>query len=194
MKSTVAALLLLLAGCRESSTDDTSSRLSREPVSVRGWILDVKGAQRGETMEMEVARRASLFVQSSVWVEKTEHASGGIAENGAFVILDVPPQHAIIGFNAPGAETAQITLQDVPGNAEVILPDVILENGGATFLDPTKLAVRMPSGDVDKITPTGKYAVINGVRAPILNVPYSQMGDRRDYLVPPGYRPLATVR
>src|SRR6185295_9822362 len=115
-----------------------------EPVSVRGWILDVKGAQRGETMETEIARRTQLFQSSSVWVENAQYASGGIAENGAFIVLDVPPLNATLGFNAPGAESAQVLLKDVPGSADVFIPDLVLQNGGATVLDPKKIEVRLP--------------------------------------------------
>ncbi|HET8796989.1 MAG TPA: hypothetical protein VFO89_04845 [Thermoanaerobaculia bacterium] len=192
MRRTIAVLFLSLAAC--GGSESPLSELSRSPVSARGWILDVKGAQRGETMEMELARRSQLFVSSSVWVEETQYASGGIAENGAFVVLDVPPQKATIGFNAPGAETAKIVLQDVPGNADVFLPDVILENGGATFLDPSKVIVRIASTKVDKPTPTGRYATIAGIRAPIIETPIGQMNDRRDYPSPPGFRPVATVK
>jgi hypothetical protein len=195
MKRTLAITLLLLAACGGADSNEKSVfELTNDPVSVRGWILDVRGAKRGETMEMEVARRAQLFASSSVWVEKSQYASGGIAENGAFVVLDVPAQTSTIGFNAPGAETAQIRMQNVPGNAEVWLPDVILENGGAKFLDPSNVVVRMASSDVDKVTPTGKFATINGVKVPIVNAPYKQMQDRREYPTPPGFRPIATVK
>jgi hypothetical protein len=193
MKRTLALAFLLLAACG-GKKDPSVFELTDDPVSVRGWILDVKGAQRGETMEMEVARRAQLFASASMWVEKSQYASGGIAENGAFIILDVPAKIATIGFNAPGAETAQIVMKDIPGNADVFLPDVILQNGGATFLDPSKLVIRMATNDVEKPTPTGKFATINGVKVPIVNTPYSQMMDRREYPNPPGYRPVATVK
>ncbi len=194
MKRTLAITLLFLAACSCGKKASSNHELSSDPVSVRGWILDVKGAQRAETIEMEIARRTQLFASSSVWVEKSQYASGGIAENGAFIVLDVPPQAAILGFNAPGAEAAQITLRNVPGNADVFLPDVILENGGAKFLDPSKLVVRMPSNEVDKPTPTGQFAIIAGVKVPIVDTPYSQLMDRREYPTPPGVRPVATVK
>ncbi len=164
-----------------------------EPVSVRGWILDVKGAKRAETMEMEIARRSQLFLSSSVWVEKVDYASGGIAENGAFVVLDVPPQSSTIGFNAPGAETAKVVLQNIPGNADVYIPDLVLQEGGATVLDPKKIVVRI-TGDVSKPTRTGKTAMVAGYTVPVVEVPITQMYDRRDYPQVPGFRPVATVK
>jgi hypothetical protein len=193
LRRTFCVALLLLAACGGEKSDDSVFSLSRDPISVRGWILDVKGAQRGETMEIEVARRTALFQATSVWVENVQYASGGIAENGAFIVLDVPPQQATLGFNAPGAETARIELKNVPATADVLIPDVILQNGGATVLDPSKIVVRV-AADVEKVTPLGKTASVAGYEVPVVQVPLSTMADRRDYPKPPGYRPLATVR
>ena len=190
-----AVLLALVAlfACKGGESSGGNFRPPSEPVSVRGWILDVKGAQRGETMEMEVARRSQLFMASSVWVENSDFASGGIAENGAFVILDVPPNNPVIGFNAPGAETAKVVMQNIPPLADVFIPDLILENGGATVYDPKKIVVRLLA-DVDKPRPTGKTAIVAGYTVPVIEVPGSQMNDRRDYPRVPGFRPLATVK
>jgi hypothetical protein len=194
MRRTLFVLALFaLASCGGGEKSDSVYDLSKEPVSVRGWILDVKGAQRGETMETEIARRTQLFQSSSVWVENAQYASGGIAENGAFIVLDVPPSNAILGFNAPGAESAQVLLKDVPGSADVFIPDLILQNGGATVLDPKKIEVRLPAS-VDKPRPTGKTATVAGYTVPIVETPLAQMNNRRDYPQPPGYRPVATVR
>ena len=181
--------LLALAACSK----DDEFKMSSDPISVRGWILDVKGAQRGETVEIELARRSQLFLSSSVWVENVDYASGGIAENGGFVVLDVPAPNATLGWNAPGAETAKVVLQNIPGNADVLIPDLILQPGGATVLDPKKIVVRV-SGDASKPTPTGKTAIVAGYTVPVIEVPITQMYDRRDYPQVPGIRPVATVK
>lgn len=181
-------ILPLAAGCRSESDD---FRISSDPVSVRGWILDVKGAKKGETIEMELARRSSLFLSSSVWVEDVQTASGGIQENGAFVVLDVPPKKAILGFNAPGAESAQVTLENVPGTADVIIPNLILENGGAKVLDPSKIVVRVAGSERKQ---TDVIAKVAGYDVRVIEVPINEMMDRRDYPSVPGYRPVATVR
>lgn len=184
-------MLLVIAACKQG--EGGSFRPPSDPISVRGWILDVKGAQRAETIEQELARRSQLFLSSSVWVENGDYASGGIAENGAFVVLDVPPPNPTLGFNAPGAETAKVVMQDIPPLADVFIPDLILENGGATVLDPKKIVVRL-AGSVSKATPTGKTAKVAGYSVPVIEVPTSEMMDRRDYPPVPGYRPVATVR
>lgn len=164
-----------------------------DPVSVRGWITDVKDAKRGETMEMEVARRTEMFVSSSVWVEEFQYASGGIAENGSFIVLDVPADKATLGFNAPGAENAKVTLSGIPGNADVFIPNIVLEPGGAKVLDPKAIVVRVPAS-VDKPRPTGQTATVAGYPVPVMEMPIASFIDRRDYPAPSGYRPIATVK
>ncbi|HYC88815.1 MAG TPA: hypothetical protein VEO54_06360 [Thermoanaerobaculia bacterium] len=190
MRRPLLLALFVFTACR---VGEEPFSVSSDPTSVRGWVLDVKGAKRGETIEMELGRRAELFASTSVWVENVAYASGGIAENGAFVVLDVPPQSAVLGFNAPGAETARVELQGVPANADVLIPNLVLQNGGATVLDPSKIVVRIPS-NVSKPTPTGKTAKVAGYTVPIVETPLSQLMDRRDYPDVPGVRPVATVR
>jgi hypothetical protein len=183
--------LATLAAC--GGEKKPTADIGRKPVSVRGYVLDVKGAQRAATGEMEVFRRQQLFQATSLWVENNQYASGGIAENGAFIILDVPPASSVIGFNAPGASTAKVVLQDVPGTADVFIPDVILQEGGATVLDPSKIQVRI-AAKVSKRTPTGQTAIVAGYKIPVMEVPLNELADRRDYPRPPGYTPVATVR
>jgi len=193
MRSRFLPLLLVLAACGAGETGDSPARPARNPVSVRGWVTDVAGAQRAETYEQEIARRTQLFVSSSVWVENSEFSSGGIAENGAFLILDVPPGSQTIGFNAPGAEQAKIVLQNVPGNADVFIPNVVLENGGAKVLDPKAITIRV-SGSVDAPRPTGETATVAGYNVAVMEVPYAQLENRREYPDPGGFRPVATVK
>lgn len=190
MRSALTAVLLLLTAC---GGGEKSFSVTSDPVSVRGWITDVKGARPGETMEMEIARRTELFVSSSVWVENQELASGGIAENGSFIVLDVPPGSATLGFNAPGAETAKIVMENIPGNADVLIPNVILEPNGAKVLDPSQIRVRIPSS-IDRARATGELAKVAGYPVRIIETPINELMDRRDYPAPPGFRPVATVK
>lgn len=196
MKRALLAIALLpLLACGEKNEDGSPSvfEMSRTPVSVRGWIVDVKGAKRAESMELEIGRRTELFVSSSVWVENTQYASGGIAENGAFIVLDVPPNTTTLGFNAPGAENAKVVLENIPGGADVFIPDLLLEPGGATVLDPKLIQVRVPAS-VDKARDTGQLVKVAGYPVRVIETPYPQMMDRRDYPSPPGFRPVATIK
>jgi hypothetical protein len=188
-----SALLFVLACSGEKQSEESIYAMNREPTSVRGWIADVAGAKHADTFEIEIARRQQLFQATSLWVENNQYASGGIAGNGAFVILDVPPQKATIGFNAPGAEDAKLVLSGVPGNADVFIPDVVLERGGARVLDPAKILIRLPM-KIDKAKPTGKTAMIGPYTVPITATPLGQLADRRDYPNPGGFRPVATVK
>jgi hypothetical protein len=183
--------LLFTAACGKPSEIQS---MSRQPCSVRGWVLDVKGSKHAETAELEIARRTELFAGASVWVENTQYASGGIAENGAFIILDVPPLNATIGFQATGADQAQLILEGVPSSADVFIPDVILQPGGATVRDPKAILIRVPDEDVTKRTATGKTAKVAGYTVPIVLAPLDEMGDRREYPNPGGFRPVATFK
>ena len=185
--------LFLIVACGEGDPNAPSA-MPRNPCSVRGWVLDVKGAKHADNADMEIARRSELFGGASVWVEDTQYASGGIAENGAFVILDVPPQKAIIGFQMTGADQAKVVLENIPPNADVFIPDIIVEPGGATVLDPKAILVRIPDNSVSKATPSGQTAKVAGYTVPVLKAPYSAFTERRDYPNPGGFRPVATFK
>lgn len=191
MKRALCVVAFLALSC--GGGDAPGSRVAREPVSVRGWIADVKGSPRAESPEIAIALRQQMFAATSVWVENAPYASGGVAENGAFIILDVPPGNVTIGFNAPGAEDAKIVLQNVPGNADVFIPGIILQRGGATVLDPNAIKVRLASTE-STAKPTGQFMTVAGIRTPIIGTPLGQLTDRRDYPAPGGIRPIARVK
>lgn len=178
--------ILLLVACGGERTND-------RPLSVRGWVTDVAGATPAETYEQEIARRTHIFTSTSLWVENSDWASGGMAENGAFVVLDVPAGSPTIGFNAPGAESAQLVMEDVPGGADVFIPNIVLQNGGAKILDPKAMLVRVP-GKVDQPRPNGQMAKIAGYSVRVIETPMAQMQDRREFPNPGGFRPVAKVK
>ncbi len=186
----ICSVLILITGCGGSE-----SGVSSAPLSVRGWVEDVEGSGAGQvkTIETEIWRRGALFSATSIWVENSPMVSGGIAQNGSFILLDVPKGNATIGFNAPGAESARLSLQNIPGNADVMIPRILLKKGAATVLDPKQILVRIP-GKVAVRTPTGKTAIVGGFSVPVFEVPLAELMDRRDYPAPAGFTPLATVR
>jgi hypothetical protein len=173
-----------------------SSGLSRQPISVRGWIADVErpeGDTGLRTVDTEGVRRAELFGATTVWVEDAPYVSGGVAENGSFILLDVPPGNVTITFTAPGVESAALKLENVPGNADVLIPAIVLKRSGAIPADPKSVKVRLPA-KIDAPRPTGKSVLVAGKPIPVIETPLAQLVDRRDFPVRPGFVPLATVR
>ena len=188
---TIAIVAFLAAAC--SNEQPRTSTVSKEPVSVRGWIEDVEGSTKSKTPEMEAARRGQIFQATQIWVENADYVSGGVAENGAFILLDVPPGNVTIGLSAPGVDRAKIVLQNIPGSADVFIPAVVLKPNGATVVNPKDVKVRIAS-HVDAPAPTGKTAIVAGVTVPIVNVPLNAMIDRHDYPRPAGFQPVATFK
>lgn len=188
------AVLLLLAAC--GGHEAPQPRVSAEPISVRGWIADVDEPANApyRTRETEIVRKMQLFRSTNVWIENAPYVSGGVAENGSFLLLDVPPGNLTITFSAPGAPAARLVLQNVPGNADVFVPGLVLRRDSVALLDPKLVQVRM-AAHVSKPSPTGAKAVIAGTTVAVTNTPYNAMTDRHDYPNPPGdMTPLATVR
>lgn len=187
-----AAAFLLLLAC---GPKENTPQLSKEPISVRGWIADVEGpAVSYKTPETEAARKAQLFQSTYVEVENAPYVSGGIAENGSFILLDVPPGNPTVIFTAPGVSSVKLVLQNIPGNADVLVPALLLKHDSVELFDPKSVKVRL-AARVDRPTPSGLTARVDGITVPVMNTPIAAMTDRHDYPNPPGVRlPLATVK
>jgi hypothetical protein len=192
--------VLVLAACCSllaCTGELPSAHLSKEPVSLRGWIADVEQPQDNtfRTVETESARRAQLFQGTNIWVENAPYVSGGLAETGAFLLLDVPPGNISVDFTPPGGQTVRLVMQNIPGNADVMIPALLLKpNGTVALLDPTGVKVRV-AAKIDKAQPTKLTAIIAGVSVPVLEVPIADMVDRRDYpSAPASTAPAATVK
>lgn len=196
MRSAAAAILCaLLLSC---SNEKPAAAVSKDPVSVRGWIADVDtGApsDRFRTVETEIARRTAAFQAMNVWVEGAAYASGGVAENGSFIFLDVPPGKTAIGFSTTGVPQAMLTLENVPPNADVFVPGLVLTPKGITVADPKAIRIRL-AARIAKPAPAGLTATVAGITVPVINVPINSMIDRHDYPVPPSSTPapIAKVR
>lgn len=192
MKRWPLLLLALLVSCSETPADSPHA-LSRSPVSVRGWIHDAEGSVHEQIPDLEIARRQQLFMATTVFVEKSEFSSGGVAENGSFLVLDVPPNAADVIFQSTNIDAARLVLKDVPGNADVLVPAIILRRGAVTVLDPKAIKVRLP-GDGKQARDTGRFAIVAGYKVPIIETPLAQLADRREYPDPGGFRPVATFK
>lgn len=161
---------------------------------MRGWIADVAGVRHGENAELDAVRRLQMFQATNVWIDEAPYVSGGVAENGSFLLLDVPPGNVTITFSAPGAPSAKLKLQNIPGNADIFIPALLLKGDSVQLLEPNQVVVRI-AARVDRLTPAGKTAVVAGVKIPVFNAPIASLTDRHDYPNPPaGVRPMATVK
>ncbi len=194
MTARFSLMLLVVAACGPANPN--APQVSKEPISVRGWIVDVAGSPHTsfQTPETEAARRRQIFQSTYVDVENAPYVSGGIAENGAFILLDVPPGNTTITFSAPGAPAARLVLQKVPGNADVFIPSMLLKPDSVALLEPKNVKVRL-AATIERPAPTNMTAIVAGLSVPVMNTPIGQMADRHDYPNPPGgLRPLATVK
>ena len=195
MKLLIPLLILGLVACGGGGESrPTLDGMSKTPLSVRGWIADVKDGGKGglQTPETEAARLTSLFEATTMFIEGAPFASGGVAPNGAFILLDVPSGDVTISFQAPGVPGAKVVLQNIPGNADVIIPAILLEPGGATLLQPENVIVRVP-GRVDAPRATAARAIVQGRSVPVVEAPLSTFNDRRDFPAR-GLQPLAVYR
>jgi hypothetical protein len=195
-KVSLAAAMLLLAACGEKR--DAAPAPSREPISVRGWIAEVEQPESNvfRTVETESARRTATFQGTTLWIDHVDYVSGGIAETGSFILLDVPPGNVAITFSAPpSVPQAKLTLENIPGNADVFVPGMILKKDGTvTVADPKAIQVRL-AAQIDKPRPTKLVAKVAGNPVTVMEVPINAMVDRRDYPAAPSTgAPLAKVR
>jgi hypothetical protein len=189
----LAAMALLAVAC--SGPAPSTPHVSREPISVRGWIADVESPPNAyHTVETESARKVQLFQQTNIWVDNAPYVSGGVAENGSFILLDVPPGNVTVSFSAPGAPLVRLVLEHVPGNADVFIPALLIKHDSVGLLDPKGVKVRL-AAKVQRATPAGATAIVAGLSVPVVNTPMVAMMDRLDYPIPPsGPTPIATVK
>ena len=195
MRRALALLGFLMVACggKDSTHRPSFAALSTQPISVRGWIADVEDKSSNgvfRTVETEASRRASIFQQTNMWIDNAPYVSGGVAENGAFVLLDVPPGNVTISFSTPTIPLARLTLTNIPGNADVIVPGMIMKQDGTIVVEnPKAIQVRLP----EKVPPM--QMSVAGVAVQPTQVPVNAMVDRHDYLTPPSNQaPLATVK
>ena len=193
-KRCILILALVASACGQSGP--SGPRVTKDPTSVRGWIVDVETGPNTayHTVETEAARKRDLFRGTNVWVENAPYVSGGVAETGSFLLLDVPPGNVTITFSAPGLPAARLVLNHIPGNADVFIPALLLKRDTVALLDPNSVRVRL-AAQVDKAVPSGAFATVAGQRIPVIRTPIREMIDRLDYPNPPAMQaPLATVK
>lgn len=166
--------------------------MSRTPVSVRGWVQDIETPGKEGTFKVmdsgtERARKVALFKETTLFVEKAPYVTGAFGENGAFVLLDVPPGDCAIYFQRPGVPDVKLLLEHVPANADVVIPGLVIRNGAIDLLDPSRVQVRLSSESGTEKLLKGTV-VVAGHTVPIREVPLNSLMDRREYPTPVAIR------
>lgn len=199
MRRLFVLLLLVAAGCgEEGNTASKTLPLSRTPVSIRGWIADIvepPGAPTPENETLRMQRKIDFFRETNMSVENVPYASGGLGESGSFVILDAPPGRVVVVFLVPGFPAeSRLVLENVPPNADVLIPGIVLHPDRVELADPSRVVVRLAS-NVRERNEIASNVRVAGKPVRLFQAPVSEMMDRRDYPEPaPRYEPIGIVR
>lgn len=177
MKFRYAVLALIVPALLFCSEPTPRGDLPDGPVSIRGWVTRVDGVPH-------YGQDGNLY-DLNAYVEGIERVSGGVRDNGAFIILGVPPGDSTIVFQAPGVEGAAIHFKGLPPQADVLLPGIVLAPGGVTISNPEAAKVRIPGRRDGEIEPVESKTTANGVSLPTFIVPTRALGDRLNYPKPP---------
>jgi hypothetical protein len=161
---------------------------------VRGWIGDIE--LTGETYAAvgkvdEALRRMEMLGGANIYLENVPMASGGLQQDGSFMVLDVPPGNSRVIFQIPGVADSVMTLENVPPNADVLIPSLKVGGGKAMAIDAAKIQVRLPAKERKQ---TNIVMKVSGQSATAVEVPVSELGDRRDYPTPEGHKPVMVVQ
>ena len=182
-------ILLIAAALCACGGEPKGPAISRSPASIRGWLVDPGSGTTQlhyltDTASGDAAQRARLFEQTNLSVEGFPYASGGMAANGAFIILDVPPGDVIINFQPPEGANAQLTIKGIPANADILLPALRIQETQVIVTNPQRIVVRVP-GRVEAQRPiAGANTLVAGHPVPVLKVPLREMIDRREFPEP----------
>lgn len=175
-------LTFAAAGCSAPKSGGATSHGS--PVSVRGWIADVEmppsDLMKVTDPYLQIQRKYAMFRDTAISVEGVNYVSGGVAETGAFIMLDVPPGDSIINFQPPGLPDAQLKLRQIPGNGDVLLPGLIIKGTKVELFKPEAAMVRLPGSGTER-KKLDIPAYVGDVRIDVWEVPLSEMTDRREY-------------
>ena len=192
MRRASLLLALLCFACSDSESLDHEGRGSfrRGPLSIRGWFDEIAvGTPPADVFSVTdpnariPAYQRQLFEETNISLEGVSYASGGVSDNGAFIILDAPPGDLTLNMQAPGVPLVQMTLEDIPPNADVFIPGIKLYSDRFEIVRPDQILIRVPirGGERRKSTQTAR---VGEHTVDIWQVPLREMMDRRDWPVP----------
>jgi len=167
----------VIAACGEG--EKSPRRPAQDPVSIRGWILDIEGipSDSPDLVFPSLNRSPIQYVlEANAYIPDQQFVSGTI-ENGSFVMLDVANGDVTIMFQAAGIADSAMKIKGVPPSADLVLPGIVIGKERTYLIDPTKAMVRIPSNvaEVEEIPST---TFVNGDKVPTFNIPIKKMGDR----------------
>ncbi|HUP66240.1 MAG TPA: hypothetical protein VM557_13265 [Thermoanaerobaculia bacterium] len=194
MKRTIPFLLLiLLPGC-EGSTLERSDRgsMKKNPISIRGWIagIDTGAPPPGDVFavtstDLKISPyQSQLFQETNLSIEGVVYASGGVSDNGSFVVLDSPPGDVVLNFQAPGISLVQLRMSGIPPSADVLIPAIQVHPDRIEILDPKSIAIRVPAPAGGERKRLDEKAIVGEHQVEVWQVPLRDMMDRRDWPVP----------
>ena len=79
---------------------DKVNKVANTGPDIQAPVVDGKALSRDEAIQLATETNDIRTLEAMQ-----------MAENGAFIVLDVPPMSATLGFNVPGAETARVVLR-----------------------------------------------------------------------------------
>lgn len=193
MRRPVLLLLsLLVFACSDSETLDREDRGSfrKGPVSIRGWFSEIDvGPPPPDVFSVTTPNarispyQRQLFEKTNISLEGVPYASGGVRDDGSFIVLDAPSGAMLLNMQAPGVPLVQMRLENIPPNADVFIPGIKLYADRFEILRPDQVLIRVPTrgGERKKAERTAK---VGEHAADVWEVPLREMMDRRDWPVP----------
>lgn len=190
MRRALILLPLLLAACSGSESLEKEGRGSfkKGPVSIRGWIAEIDLGTKQPDGVFSVTEpggtvghyQRELFKETNFSVRDVPYASGGVADDGSFIILDAPPGKVTVDMQAPGVPLVPLVLENIPPNADVFVPSIKLYPDRFELLEPHRVLVRVPSEGTQR-KKAAAQAIVGGLRVDVWEVPLREMMDRRDW-------------
>ena len=166
--------------------------MKKNPISIRGWIagIDTGTPPPGDVFavtspDLKISPyQSQLFQETNLSIEGVAYASGGVSDNGSFVVLDAPPGDVVLNFQAPGISLVQLRMANIPPNADLLIPAIQLHPDRVEILDPEGIAIRVPAPPRGERKQLDEKAIVGEHEVVVWQVPLRDMMDRRDWPVP----------